>query len=189
VTTLLTVGHGTATAEELAGLLKGAGVERLVDVRTAPGSRRHPQFAREAMAGWLAEAGVAYRWEPELGGFRKALPRGAQGPDPDSVNRALRHPAFRGYADYMRGPRFWAALDRLLAEAAAAPTAAMCSETLWWRCHRRLLADAAVLVRGAEVLHLDHRGGREPHRPTEGVRRDGDLLAYDLGATPPLPGS
>ena len=180
MTTLLTVGHGTATAEELAELLKGAGVERLVDVRTAPGSRRHPQFVRAAMAAWLPAAGIAYRWERELGGFRK--------PDPHSVNHALRHPAFRGYADYMRGPRFWAALDRLLAEAAAAPTAAMCSETLWWRCHRRLLADAAVLVRGAEVLHLDHRGRLEPHRPTEGVRRDGDLLAYDVGTTPPLPG-
>jgi uncharacterized protein (DUF488 family) len=181
VTRLLTLGHGTASAEELVALLAGAGVERLVDVRTAPGSRRHPQFRRETMAGWLAEAGVAYRWEPELGGFRK--------PAPDSVNHVLRHPAFRGYADYMRTPPFWVALDRLLAEAAMAPTAAMCSETLWWRCHRRLLSDAAVLVRGAEVLHLDHRGGQEPHRPTEGVRRDGDLLAYDLGATPPLPGS
>ena len=179
MTRLLTLGHGTATAQELLALLAGAGVERLVDVRTAPGSRRHPQFRRETMAGWLAEAGVAYRWEPELGGFRK--------PEPASVNHGLRHPAFRGYADHMRGPRFWAALDGLLAEATAAPTAAMCSETLWWRCHRRLLADAAVLVRGAEVRHLDHRGGQERHRPTEGVRRDGDLLAYDLGAIPPLP--
>ena len=176
---LLTLGHGTASAGELAALLEGAGAERLVDVRTAPGSRRHPQFRRETMAGWLAEAGVAYRWEPELGGFRK--------PAPDSVNHGLRHPAFRGYADYMLTPPFWAALDRLLAEAAGAPTVAMCSETLWWRCHRRLLADAAVLVRGAEVLHLDHRGGQERHRPTEGVRRDGDRLAYDLGATRPLP--
>ena len=181
MTRLLTLGHGTATAEEVVGLLAGAEVERLVDVRTAPGSRRNPQFRREAMAGWLGEAGIAYRWEPQLGGFRK--------PAPQSVNHALRHPAFRGYADFMRTPPFWAALDRLLAEAAAAPAAAMCSETLWWRCHRRLLADAAVLVRGAEVLHLDHRGRLEPHRPTEGVRRDGELLAYDLGATPPLPGS
>ena len=181
MTRLLTLGHGTASVEELVNLLDGAGVERLVDVRTAPGSRRHPQFRRETMAGWLAEAGVAYRWEPELGGFRK--------PAPDSVNHVLGHPAFRGYADYMRTPPFWTALDRLLAEAATAPTAAMCSETLWWRCHRRLLSDAAVLVRGAEVLHLDHRGGQEPHRPTEGVRRDGDLLAYDLGSTPPLAGS
>ena len=179
MTRLLTLGHGTASAEELVALLDGAGAERLVDVRTAPGSHRHPHVRREAMAGWLAAAGVAYRWEPELGGFRR--------PSAASVNHALRHPAFRGYADRMRTPPFWAALDRLLAEAAAAPTAAMCSETLWWRCHRRLLADAAVLVRGAEVRHLDHRGGQEPHRPTEGVRRDGDLLAYDLGVTPPLP--
>jgi uncharacterized protein (DUF488 family) len=179
MTRLLTFGHGTATADELVALLEGAGAERLVDVRTAPGSRRHPHVRREAMAGWLGEAGVGYRWEPELGGFRR--------PDPGSVNTALRHPAFRGYADYMRTPPFWVALDRLLAEAAAAPTTAMCSETLWWRCHRRLLADAAVLVRGAEVLHLDHRGRLEPHRPTDGVRRDGDLLAYDLGSTPPLP--
>ena len=189
MTRLLTLGHGTASAEGLVALLDGAGAERLVDVRTAPGSRRHPHVGREAMAGWLGAAGIAYRWEPELGGFRTARPRGADGPDPGSVNTALRHPAFRGYADYMRTPPFWAALDRLLAEAAAAPTVAMCSETLWWRCHRRLLADAAVLVRGAEVLHLDHRGRLEPHRPTEGVRRDGDLLAYDLGTTPPLPGS
>jgi uncharacterized protein (DUF488 family) len=175
---LITVGHGTAEASELVALLEGAGVRCLVDVRTAPGSRRNPQFRREEMAGWLPEAGIAYRWERDLGGWRK--------PDPGSVNLALRHPAFRGYADYMRTPPFWAALDRLLAGAARVPTAVMCSETLWWRCHRRLLADAAVLVRGVAVEHLDHRGRLEPHRPTKGVRRDGDLLAYDVGETPPL---
>ena len=179
MTRLLTVGHGTASAGELVALLEGAEVERLADVRTAPGSRRHPHVRREAMAGWLGAAGVAYRWEPELGGRRR--------PVPGSVHHALRNDSFRGYADHMRQPRFWAALDRLLAEAAAEPTVAMCSETLWWRCHRRLLADAAALVRGAEVMHLDHRGRLEPHRPTEGVRRDGDLLAYDVGSTPPLP--
>jgi uncharacterized protein (DUF488 family) len=179
---LYTVGHGTATEEEFTGRLRGAGIERLVDVRTAPGSRRHPQFRMEAMSDWLREAGIAYRWERALGGWRR--------PDPAStVNHVLRHPGFRGYADYMRTPPFWAALDRLLVDATTAPTAALCSESLWWRCHRRLLADAATLVRGAEVLHLDPRGGLEPHRPTEGVRRDGDLLAYDLGATPPLPGT
>ena len=181
MTRLLTLGHGTASAEELVALLEGAGLERLVDVRTYPGSRRHPQVGRDAMAGWLSAAGVAYRWEPELGGRRR--------PVPGSVHHALRNDGFRGYADHMRTPGFWSALDRLLAEAAGASTVAMCSETLWWRCHRRLLADAAVLVRGAEVLHLDHRGRLEPHRPTEGVRRDGDLLAYNLGSTPPLPGS
>jgi len=176
---LLTVGHGTATADELVALLEGAGVGRLVDVRIHPGSRRHPQFGQEAMTGWLAGAGVAYRWEPGLGGRRR--------PVPGSVNHALRNDAFRGYADYMRTSGFWSALDGLLAEAADVPTTVMCAETLWWRCHRRLLADAAVLARGAEVLHLDHRGRLEPHRPTDGVRRDGDLLAYDLGSTPPLP--
>jgi uncharacterized protein (DUF488 family) len=179
MTRLLTLGHGTATTDELVALLEGAGLERLVDIRIFPGSRRHPHVARAAMAGWLAGAGVAYRWEPELGGRRR--------PVPGSVNHALRNASFRGYADHMRTPEFWSALDRLLAEAAAAPTTVMCAETLWWRCHRRLLADAAVLVRGAEVLHLDHRGRLEPHRPTDGVRRDGDLLAYDLGSTPPLP--
>ena len=179
MTRLLTLGHGTASEAELLVLLEGGGVERLVDVRAHPGSRRHPHVGREAMAGWLAGAGVAYRWEPELGGRRR--------PVPGSVNHALRDPAFRGYADHMRTHGFLSALDRLLAEAAAAPTVAMCSETLWWRCHRRLLADAAVLVRGAEVRHLDHRGRLEPHRPTDGVRRDGDLLAYDLGSAPPLP--
>ena len=181
MTRLLTVGHGTASAEELVALLEGAGVERLVDVRTAPGSRRHPHVRREAMAGWLGGAGVTYRWEPELGGFRR--------PDPASVNTALRHPAFRGYAAHLRPPPFWAALAGRVAVAADGPTVAMCSETLWWRCHRRLLADAAELVRGAEVLHLDHRGRLQRHRPTDGVRRDGDLLAYDVGSTPPLPGS
>lgn len=178
---VLTVGHGTLPAGELTALLAGHDVALLVDVRSYPGSRRNPQFGRAEMAAWLPEAGIAYRWERDLGGWRK--------PDPASVNHVLRHPAFRGCADYMRTPRFWAALDRLLADAAEAPSAAMCSETLWWRCHRRLLADAATLVRGATVEHLDHRGQLEPHRLTEGVRRDGDLLAYDVGETPPLPGT
>src|SRR4030095_2619422 len=105
----------------------GAEGEGLLDARPARGTRRHPQFRRETMAGWLGEAGVAYRWEPELGGFRRALPGGAQGPDTGSVNTALRHPAFRGYADYMRTRAFWAALERLLAEAAGAATAGVCS--------------------------------------------------------------
>jgi uncharacterized protein (DUF488 family) len=180
-TRLVTVGHGTALAGELAALLTAARIERLVDVRTAPGSRRHPQFRKDAMAEWLVEAGVVYRWEPALGGWRR--------PDPASVNVALRHPAFRGYADYMRTAQFWAALDRVLEEAAAQPTAVMCSERLWWRCHRRLLADAAVLVRGAEVVHLDHEGRLSPHVLTDGVRREGALLVYDLGETATLPGT
>ena len=170
---LLTVGHGTLSAEALRDLLVGAGVERLVDVRTAPGSRRHPHVSRTQMSHWVPAAGVAYRWEPELGGWRK--------PVPGSPNSVLRHSGFRGYADHMATPAFAAALDRLLSEAAEATTAALCSETLWWRCHRRLLADAAVLTRGAEVHHLGHNGRLAAHRVTEGARVDGDIVVYDGG--------
>jgi uncharacterized protein (DUF488 family) len=177
---LFTVGHGTLSQEQLTSLLQGAGVELVVDVRTAPGSRRHPHVARAQLENWLPAAGLAYRWERELGGWRK--------PAEDSSNVALRHPAFRGYADYMETPPFWQALDRLLQEAATRPTAAMCSESLWWRCHRRLLSDAAVLARSVEVVHIGSDGGLSPHVVTEGVRRAGpDLLRYDVGHTQGLP--
>ena len=177
---LLTVGHGTLSADELVALLDGAGVSQLVDVRSAPGSRRHPHFAKDQMARWLTETGIGYRWEPGLGGRRRTAT--------DSPNTALRHPAFRGYADHMATPEFRGALDRLLEEAGAGTTAAMCAESLWWRCHRRLLADAAVLLRGATVVHLDHRGHLGEHRLTDGVRAAGDDLVYDVGSPPPLPG-
>jgi len=175
--TLLTVGHGTASREELAGLLTGAGVERVVDVRIAPGSRRHPQVARAALAEWLPAAGIDYRWEKDLGGFRK--------PPPDSPDVAWREPMFRGYAAWMRGPAFRAALDRVVAEAADRRTAVMCSEAVWWRCHRRLLADAVVLLHGMPVRHLMHDGRLIAHVPSDGVRvREDGLLVYDAGTLP-----
>ena len=177
---LLTVGHGTLSATELVELLDGAEVTRLVDVRSAPGSRRHPHMARDQMERWLGEADIDYRWEPALGGRRKTLA--------GSPNTALRHPSFRGYADHMASPEFTPALDHLLDEASAQTTAGMCAETLWWRCHRRLLADAAVLLRGAEVLHLDHRGQLHEHVLTDGVRVVGEHVQYDVGSPPPLPG-
>jgi uncharacterized protein (DUF488 family) len=176
---LLTVGHGVLAAGELADLLRGAGVDELVDVRSYPGSRRHPQFGREEMAAWLPDAGVAYRWEPRLGGRRRA--------QADSPNVALRNEQFRGYADHMAGDEFRAGLDEVLALAAAHRTAVMCAESLWWRCHRRLLADAAVLVRGASVRHLMHSGQLVDHRLTDGARRAGDRVVYDVGADVRLP--
>ena len=127
------------------------------------------------MERWLPEAGLRYRWEPALGGFRRPLP--------DSVNTGLRHPAFRGYADHMASPEFRATLRQLVDEAASARVAVMCSETLWWRCHRRLIADAAVLLCGAEVLHVDGRGLVQSHRLTDSVHRDGDDLVYAEQAT------
>ena len=180
-TRLLTAGHGTLTSARLAELLAGASVASLVDVRTAPGSRHNPQFGRAAMSAWLPEAGIAYRWDQRLGGFRRA--------DPDSPNTGLRHASFRGYADYMATPEFRAALDELLDQMRTAPTTAvMCSESVWWRCHRRLIADAAVLLGGADVLHLMHDGSLRAHQPTEGVRRDGEVLVYrspQLTLSPP----
>ncbi len=175
VTLLLTVGHGTLRSEELAELLASAGVQLVVDIRSAPGSRRHPHFGRDQMEQWLPAAEIDYRWEKDLGGHRR--------PVVGSANTALRHPGFRSYADYMATGSFAAGLARLLDDAAARPTAAMCAETLWWRCHRRLVADAAVLLEGASVYHLGHDGRLTAHRVTEGARMvesDGTTrLVYD----------
>ncbi len=170
---VFTFGHGTADAAELAALIRGAGVEAVVDVRSVPKSRVHPHVWAERMARWVPDlSGASYEWRPQLGGFRK--------PRPDSPNVALRHPAFRGYADYMQTPAFGDALCELVETAAARATAIMCSETLWWRCHRRLIADALVLARGIEVRHIMHAGVWQPHRVTEGARLlpDGNLQ-YD----------
>jgi uncharacterized protein (DUF488 family) len=173
---VFTVGHGTLPESDFIALLRDAGVEGLVDVRSYPGSRRHPHFGRDRMEAWLSEAQVSYRWERDLGGFRR--------PAPDSANLALRHESFRGYADHMSAPEFEAALDRVVAGAAARRIAVMCSESLWWRCHRRLLADALVLWRHCEVSDLRPDGRTEPHRLTEGVRPgDGGRPVYDVGVT------
>jgi uncharacterized protein (DUF488 family) len=129
------------------------------------------------MARWVPDlSGAGYEWRPELGGFRKARP--------DSPNLALRHPSFRGYADYMQTPEFRGALGALIEEAEARPTAVMCSETLWWRCHRRLIADALVLLHGIDVMHLMHSGAPQAHRPTPGARvLPNRTLQYDATAT------
>ncbi len=167
---LLTVGHGAASAGELSAILESAGVTTIVDVRSAPGSRRHPQFARRELEVWLPASGIRYRWEPDLGGFRR--------PILGSRNVGLRHPSFQGYADYMATEAFEQALTRVLLEASSQVTAVMCAETLWWRCHRRLIADAAVLLHGAQVWHLDHRGHLSRHQLTEGIRLDSGSLVY-----------
>lgn len=171
---MYTLGHGTASEVEIAALIRGAGIRALVDVRSVPKSRAHPHVWAEKMAQWVPDlAGASYEWRRELGGFRKTRP--------DSPNVALRHLSFRGYADYMQTPEFAAALDALLKEAERQATAIMCSETLWWRCHRRLIADALVLLHGVDVQHLMHTGALAPHRTTPGVRvlPDG-ILQYDL---------
>ena len=173
---LFTVGHGTLSEPEFIAVLSAARLDGVIDVRSYPGSRHHPQFGRERMEVWLEEAGFTYRWERELGGFRR--------PVPYSANPALRHDSFRGYADHMSDPGFEIALDRVVEEARLNRLAVMCSESLWWRCHRRLLADALVLWRNSEVSHLRHDGRADPHRLTQGVRAgEGGRPVYDVGVT------
>jgi uncharacterized protein (DUF488 family) len=169
---LLTVGHGASSEEDFRKLLETAEVASVVDVRIGPGSRKHPHFGKDRLEEWLPAAGVAYRWEQRLGGFRK-LP-------PDSPDTALRNESFRAYAAYMRTPGFAAALAEVLAEAAERRTAIMCSETVWWRCHRRLVADHALLLDGANPVHLMPAGRTTPHPPTAGVRVSEDQLIYDV---------
>jgi uncharacterized protein (DUF488 family) len=171
---LCTYGHGTESAERTVEILAAAGITALVDIRTAPGSRRHPQFARAALEQWLPAAGIGYRWDKRLGGFRR--------PGPDNPDTAWREDMFRGYAEHMRSPGFLAAIEDVLTAAGSRRLTVMCSESLWWRCHRRLVADFAAVARGVEVRHLMHDGRLEPHRPSDGVRRrDDGLLVYDGG--------
>ena len=171
---LITFGHGTASAERMAELLQSASVTMLVDVRIAPGSRRSPHVARAELERWLPSDGISYRWEKRLGGFRR--------PAPDSPDVAWREAAFRGYAGHMRGADFLAAIDEVLVQAAAEGLAVMCSESVWWRCHRRLIADFAEVARGVPVQHLMHDGRLAPHIRSPGVRLRADgLLVYDGG--------
>jgi uncharacterized protein (DUF488 family) len=178
---LFTIGHGNRSAEELVAALQEAGITRLVDVRRYPGSRRHPWFAREALAVTLPAAGIAYDFRgDELGGRRRA--------PATSRHPAWRDPSFRAYADYMDTPAFRDALLRLAADGRAEPLAFMCAETLWWHCHRRLIADALTL-RGAPVIHLLGRGERAPHALHPDLRAGEDgWPVYDLHVTGELLG-
>ncbi len=170
---IFTVGHGTRPIEELLAILDAAGVRRLVDVRTARGSRRHPQFGQDALAASLEARAIEYVWRTDLGGFRK--------PRPDSPHIALRNDAFRGYADHMEAEEFRSALAWSIDTSSDTPTAIMCAESLWWRCHRRMISDA-LTVAGCEVVHLLDGGRREPHRVNPSARVEGSRLIYDVGA-------
>ncbi len=170
-----TIGHSTRPIEELIDLLRENGVEQLVDIRRYPGSRRQPQYGREALAAALTAAGIGYVHEPELGGRRRAAA--------DSPNAYWRDPGFRGYADYMATPEFAAALARLEARAAEARVAILCAEAVPWRCHRQLVADALV-AGGHDVVHIIGPGRTQPHAlsPAARVRGDGTLHYPGEGA-------
>ena len=151
---LFTVGHSTHSLDELVALLTRHGVQRLADVRRTPRSRRHPQFNRETLAAELPERGLDYRHLPALGGRRR--------PRADSPNAGWEHEAFRGYADYALTREFAAGLAELCALGGERPTAVMCAEALWWRCHRRLIADRLTGL-GWTVRHIGADGSLAEH--------------------------
>src|SRR5689334_11900418 len=145
---LLTVGHGPDGRDHLGARLADAGVRLVVDVRRFPASRSNPDVARDALAVWLPEIGIGYRWDERLGG-RRRLPAGEP-----VVDGWWTVAQFAAYAAHTRTPEFAAALEAVLAEAAVEVVAVMCSEYVWWRCHRRLIADVAVLGHGVPVRHV-----------------------------------
>jgi uncharacterized protein (DUF488 family) len=164
-----TIGHSTHPLDAFVALLRGAGIAGVADVRRWPRSRRHPQFDGDALAVELGARGLAYDHLPQLGGRRA--------PRPDSPNDGWEQEAFRGYADHMASPEFAAGIDALEALADARPTAVMCAEALWWRCHRRLLADALVM-RGWTVWHILASGAAGAHEMTPFARIVDGALRY-----------
>lgn len=171
---LYTVGHGTTSQDELSALLQGAGITGVIDVRRHPGSRRHPHVNRGELQDWLPRVGIEYRWEERLGGRRSGAA--------DSPHTVWRNASFRAYADHTGSQAFRTALREVLDTAEERPTGVMCAESLWWRCHRRLIADAAALLHDAEVCHLMHDGRLQQHPPMSGARVVEGELRYDGGA-------
>ena len=168
--TVYSIGHGVASAEDFIRTLTDASVRLVADIRSAPGSRRNPQFGQGALRDALAAAGIEYAHLPGLGGRRE--------PRPDSLHTGLRAAAFRGYADHMATDEFRTDLARLEKFARLVPTAFMCAETLWWKCHRRLLADR-MTADGWTVVQLRVGGPAEPHRLTDAARVEQGRLSYD----------
>jgi uncharacterized protein (DUF488 family) len=143
-----TIGHSTHPLPEFIGLLNTAEIETLVDVRSIPRSRTNPQFNRDTLPEALAPAHIGYVHLAELGGRRSK-----RKDDAPSPNAYWTHPAFRNYADYAMGPAFRDGLEQLLALGHRHRCAIMCSEAVWWRCHRRIITDY-LLARGETVLHI-----------------------------------
>ena len=172
---IYTVGHGTRSTEDLIEVLAAARIDRLVDVRRYPGSRRNPHFAREALARSLPKARITYDWRGDtLGGRRENV-------NPSSRHHSLRNKAFQGYADYMDTDEFRTAVKKLEDEARSERIALMCAETLWWKCHRRMISDA-LHARGNEVIHLIKPGDSNAHKPVTEMRVDKNgWPVYDLG--------
>ncbi|GAA3711191.1 DUF488 domain-containing protein [Zhihengliuella alba] len=169
---VLTVGHSTHPLEEFVELLQSAGIGVVVDVRSLPGSNRHPQFNAENLAENLPAQGIAYRRVPDLGG-RRNLQRAIE----PEVNGFWQNRSFHNYADYALSEDFEAGLAELRTMADEARPAIMCSEAVWWRCHRRIIADH-LLARGVDVRHLMPGGRVQPAELTRGAVVRGGTVEY-----------
>ena len=167
--TLWTIGHSTRPWEEFVAMLEAAGIQVLADVRRFAGSRRNPQFSRDVMPQALAEAGIRYWPLPAMGGRRKPLP--------DSPNTAWRVEAFRAYADYLSDPEYIAARATLMATARVERTCVMCAEAVWWRCHRRIIADH-LLAAGETVRHIMDGHIDEAHFNAGAQVQDDGTVSY-----------
>ena len=168
-TTVFTIGHSTHPFDDFVRMLGANKVQRLIDVRTVPGSRHNPQFGQAALEEALPAEGIDYQWLKDLGGLRKT--------SKDSINTAWRNLSFRGYADYMQTEVFADAVDRLVALAERQVVAIMCAEAVPWRCHRSLVGDA-LLVRGVEVLDIMSETSVKPNTLTSFARVDGTRVWY-----------
>jgi uncharacterized protein (DUF488 family) len=167
--TLYTIGHSMRTLEDLLAALQAHKIKTLVDIRAFPMSRRLPYFNRENLEKSLPEAGIRYIWMKELGGRRKKSL-------PESPNVALRNDSFRNYADYMLTPEFEQAMGELITIGEQSPTAYMCAERVYFRCHRMLVSDWLV-AHGHEVLHIDDAKPARPHQLMSEARLvDGKLM-------------
>ena len=166
---LYTIGHSTRSFDDLLETLRAHAIQTLVDIRAFPMSRRLPQFNRESLAKNLPAAGIHYIWMKALGGYRKKILD-------ESPNIALRNASFRNYADYMLTTEFADSMAELIGLAEASPTAYMCAERVYFRCHRMLVSDWLV-AHGHEVMHIDGTGPVKPHRLTPEARMiDGQLI-------------
>ncbi len=166
---LFTLGHGTNPLDRFMAILQSFGIDLVVDVRTIPRSRHNPQFNKDTLPDNLRPQGIEYRHWPGLGGLRKARP--------DSVNSGWRNASFRGFADYMQGDGFESNLKDLIETTSRHVLVLMCAETLPWRCHRSLIADA-LLVRGIPVTHILKIGSTQEHRITSFARVRGMAVTY-----------
>ena len=165
-----TIGHSTRNIDHFISLVEENGIKLVVDVRSLPGSKRYPQFNKEALADSLGQHGIRYEHFPKLGGRRK--------PSPDSPNTAWRNASFRGYADYMETGEFQKGIQRLVdLTSEVGPAAIMCAEAVWWRCHRALISDY-LKARGIKVIHIVDSNKTEPHPFTSAARIIDGALSY-----------